>query len=65
MGRGMLILVILMSTIFAGIAMRAQNRALELPDVLRDDQIKRETENVSDYALRYAIAYAIPRIRLS
>lgn len=59
----MLILVILMSTIFAGIAMRAQNRALELPDVLRDDQIKRETENVSDYALRYAIAYAIPRIR--
>lgn len=63
MGKSSLILVILLSTIFAGIAIRMQNRMLDLPDVLRDDQIKRETENVSDYALRWAIAYAVPRVK--
>ena len=52
MGRAMLILVILLSTVFAGIALRMQTKMLDLPDVLRDDQLKRETENVSDYALR-------------
>ena len=63
MGRAMLIMVILLSTVFAGIALRMQTKMLELPDVLRDDQLKRETENVSDYALRYAISYAIPNIK--
>jgi hypothetical protein len=59
----MLILLILMSTIFAGIALRMQTKMQDLPDLLRDDQIKRESENISDYALRYAIAYAIPKIK--
>lgn len=63
MGRAMLILVILLSTVFAGIALRMQTKMLDLPDVLRDDQLKRETENVSDYALRYATAFAIPNIK--
>lgn len=62
MGRATLILVVLLSTLFAGIAMRMNRHMLLLPDVLRDDQIKRETENISDYALRYAIAFAIPKI---
>lgn len=58
MGRATLILVVLLSTLFAGIAMRMNKHMLMLPDVLRDDQIKRETENISDYALRSAISYA-------
>ncbi len=63
MGRSMLILVILMSTLYAGIGLRLQTKMLDLPDLLRDDQIKRESENISDYALRYAIAYAMPQIK--
>ncbi len=55
MGRASLILVILMSTLFAGIAMRMNRRMLDLPEMLTDLQLKRAAENLSDYSLRYAI----------
>ncbi len=58
----MLILVLLMSTLFTGIALRMHNRMQELPDYLTNHQLKRDTENVSDYALRYSIAFAVDRI---
>lgn len=62
MGRATLILVILMSTIFAGISLRLQNDMTRVPDLLAHEQLKKETENVSDYALRFAVVYAKQQI---
>lgn len=55
MGRATLILVIMMSTLFAGLTMRMNTNMLKLPDLLTEHQIKREAENISDYSLREAI----------
>lgn len=58
MGRGILILVLLMSTLFTAIAIRVQRDMAKLPDTLLEEQLRAEAENVSDYALRYAVLYA-------
>jgi hypothetical protein len=63
MGRATLILVVLMSTLFAGVAMRMNRNMLELPELLTDNQIKREAENISDYSLRYAINQGSDAVR--
>ncbi len=58
MGRGMLIFVILMTTVFAGVLINLNNRLSEFPTVLVRNTLMREAENVSDYALRNAIRNA-------
>lgn len=58
MGRSVLILVILMSTLFAGIVINLQEKMLNLPDVMVRNMLWKEAESVSDYALRTGIRNA-------
>ena len=58
MGRAILIVVILMSTIYAGIVIYVQREMLKLPAVLLDNVLRKEAENVSDFAIRSAIRNA-------
>lgn len=55
MGRTILILVVLLSTIYGGIIISVQKEMYKLPDVMKDNFIHKEIENVSDYALRAAV----------
>jgi hypothetical protein len=61
MGRSILITVILISSIYAGIVLNVQRQLYKMPEVMVDNYIRKESENVSDYALRTAIkdAYLI------
>ncbi len=55
MGRAILIVVILVSTIYAGIIINVQKEMYKLPGVIVDNFINKEVENVNDYALRAAV----------
>jgi len=55
MGRAILIVVILISTIYAGIIVNVQKEMYKLPEVIVDNLLAKELENVSDYALRAAV----------
>ncbi|MGC9362781.1 MAG: hypothetical protein ACP5F3_07625, partial [Candidatus Syntrophosphaera sp.] len=58
MGRALIILVLLMSTLFVAVAVRVQKDMSRLPDTLLEEQLQKEAEDVSDYVLRYAALYA-------
>ncbi|MFO8145100.1 MAG: hypothetical protein R6T89_05175 [Candidatus Syntrophosphaera sp.] len=58
MGRALIILVLLMSTLFVAVAVRVQRDMAKLPDTLLEEQLQKEAEDVSDYVLRYAVLYA-------
>lgn len=58
MGRAVLMFVLLMTTIFASILVSLNDRIAGVPDVLIENQLKKESENVSDFALRNAIRNA-------
>ena len=58
MGRSMLIVVLLMSTIFGGIVIALQRQMRSLPDVMVRNLLLKEAESVSDYALRTGIRNA-------
>jgi hypothetical protein len=58
MGRTILIVVILMSTIYAGVVISVQKEMTKLPAVLVDNLLRKEVENVSDYAIRNAVRNA-------
>lgn len=58
MGRALLVVVILMSTIFAAIVVSMQKNLLKIPDIITYNMVRREAENVSDFALRKAVARA-------
>ncbi len=58
MGRALMVVVILMSTIFAGIVISMQRHLLKVPETITSNLIRREAENISDYALRKAVARA-------
>jgi hypothetical protein len=55
MGRAILLVVILVSTIYAGIIINVQREMYKLPEVIVDNFIGKEAENVNDYALRAAV----------
>lgn len=55
MGRAILIVVLLVSTIYAGIIIQVQKEMYKLPEVIVDNLLSKELENVSDYALRAAV----------
>jgi hypothetical protein len=55
MGRAILLVVILVSTIYAGIIINVQKEMYKLPEVIVDNFISKQSENVNDYALRAAV----------
>lgn len=58
MGRAALIFVILMTTIYAGILTSLNKFIGGVPEILIRNQLNKEAENVSDFALRNAIRNA-------
>lgn len=58
MGRGLLVFVILMTTLFAGIVTRIQRNVGGVPDTLIKNQLNQELENVSDFVLRKSVKAA-------
>jgi hypothetical protein len=58
MGRAMIILVLLMSTLFVAVAVRVQRDMAKLPETLLEEQLLKESEDISDYVLRYATLFA-------
>lgn len=58
MGRSLLIIVILVSTIYAGIVINVQKEMYKLPGVIVNNFLTKECENASDYALRAAVRLA-------
>lgn len=58
MGRGLLIFVILMTTIFAGVLTTIQKNVGGVPDTLIKNQLNKELENVSDFVLRKTVREA-------
>lgn len=59
MGRVLLILVVLVSTIYAGITLTSQKKMLSLPYITARNMIVKEAESVSDYALRTAVRNSV------
>ncbi len=59
MGRTALILVVLMSTIYAGIMINLQRRLYDLPRIISRNMLQKEAESVSDYALRTAVRNSV------
>ncbi len=59
MGRSLLIIVVLMSTIYAGISLSMQRKMLSLPHITARNMINKEAESVSDYALRTAVRNSV------
>lgn len=59
MGRSVLILVLLMSTLFTAIMLSVQRRMLNLPDIITKNMLKKQIEGVSDYALRTAVRNSV------
>jgi hypothetical protein len=65
MGRAILLVVILVSTVYAGIIINVQREMYKLPEVIVRNFNSKQAENVSDYALRAAVrlgteAYTLP-----
>lgn len=59
MGRSILILVLLMTTLFTGIMVRLERKMLDLPDLVTENMIVKQAEGVSDYALRTAVRNSV------
>lgn len=55
MGRAILIVVVLVSTIYAGIIINVQREMYKLPEVIVWNFLHKDAENVNDYALRAAV----------
>jgi hypothetical protein len=60
MGRSVLILVLLMTTIYVGIMISLQRKMLDLPDIITQNMLLKQAESVSDYALRTAVRNSVP-----
>ena len=58
MGRSSLLVIILMTTVFAGTLLTLYNHMVEFPSVMVRNQLYLETENASDFTLRNAIRNA-------
>lgn len=59
MGRTALILVVLMSTIYAGVLIRLQNKMQDIGFIINRNMLAKEAESVSDYALRIAVRNSV------
>ncbi|MDZ4182329.1 MAG: hypothetical protein U1B83_05570, partial [Candidatus Cloacimonadaceae bacterium] len=59
MGRSMLIVVVLMSTLYTGIMMSMQRSLFSLPDIVSRNMLQKQAESVSDYALRTAVRRSV------
>ncbi len=59
MGRSILLLVLLMSTLYAGIMISIQHKMLDLPDIISQNMLLKQIEGVSDYALRTAVRNSV------
>ncbi|MDP3113193.1 MAG: LamG-like jellyroll fold domain-containing protein [Candidatus Cloacimonadaceae bacterium] len=59
MGRSMLIVVLLTSTLYAGIMMSMQRSLFSLPDIVSRNMLQKQAESVSDYALRTAVRNSV------
>ena len=59
MGRAMLIFVVLMTAIYSSVLVSMQRRLLDLPRIIQRNQLTKQAESVSDYALRTAIRYSV------
>lgn len=59
MGRSMLIVVVLMSTIYAGILVSLQKKLFDVPDLVSRNMLQKQAESVSDYALRTAVRNSV------
>lgn len=59
MGRSMLIVVVLMSTIYAGILVSLQKKLFDIPDLVSRNMLQKQAESVSDYALRTAVRNSV------
>jgi len=59
MGRSMLIVVLLMSTLYAGIMVTLQRHMFSVPDIISDNMMVKQAESVSDYALRTAVRNSV------
>lgn len=55
----MLIVVVLMSTIYAGIMITLQRHMFSVPDIITQNLLMKQTEGVSDYALRTAVRNSV------
>ena len=55
----MIVVVILMGTVYAGIMYNMQKRLFDLPQVMVRQLISKESESVSDYALRTAVRNSV------
>lgn len=61
MGRTILLVVIMVTTIYAGIIISVQREMYKLPEIIKDNFSRKEIENVSDYALRAAVRLGTER----
>ncbi|HOA29687.1 MAG TPA: hypothetical protein PKL34_06590, partial [Candidatus Cloacimonadota bacterium] len=59
MGRSMLIVVVLMSTLYAGIMITLQRHMFSVPDIITRNMLMKQAEGVSDYALRTAVRNSV------
>ena len=59
MGRSILILVLLMTTLYMGVMISLQRKMMDLPDIIADNLIMKQAESVSDYALRTAVRNSV------
>lgn len=59
MGRSMLIVVVLMSTLYAGIMITLQRHMFSVPDIITENMMMKQAESVSDYALRTAVRNSV------
>ncbi|MCB5267390.1 MAG: LamG domain-containing protein [Candidatus Cloacimonetes bacterium] len=59
MGRAMLIFVVMMTAIYSTVLLSLQRRMLDLPRIIQRNQLTKQAESVSDYALRTAIRYSV------
>jgi len=55
----MLLVVVLMTTLYAGILNTMQRRLLSLPNIINRNLLTKQAESVSDYALRIAVQQSI------
>ncbi|MDP2173360.1 MAG: LamG-like jellyroll fold domain-containing protein [Candidatus Cloacimonadaceae bacterium] len=59
MGRAILLISLMVGTIYGGIMLRMQNRILKLPQMKIIQLIEKESECVSDFALRTAVRNSV------
>ena len=55
----MLIVVVLMSTLYAGIMITLQRHMFSVPDIITRNMLMKQAEGVSDYALRTAVRNSV------